>query len=232
MKCGPSRRPLRRGPQFDSLGNASSLTHGLSFAAIEAHLIKLEMAAVPAIHAGHPGTAAQLAAPAATDTGTGTGGFQPVSNTFSNLDINSNYIGGSIGLQSFVDGLGLNILHRRGRHTRARRSGPGALEAGRFTPYTVVNFFLLSSEAIGAGGSGQMLRPSHPPANIYTGYLGGHVGVKAFVDGLYADVLHSAAPDPAGVAYWTGQIEKFDLLPAKITFTFLASAEFQSHPTD
>ncbi len=185
------------------------------------------MAAVPAIHAGRPETAAQLAAPAATDTGTGTGGFQPVSNTFSNLDINSNYIGGSIGLQAFVDGLYLNILHRA-PDTPGETFWTGALESGQYTPYTVVNFFLTSTEAIQAGGSGQILRPSHPPANIYTGFLGGPIGVQSFVDGLYVDVLQRP-PDPAGVAYWTGQIENFDLLPAKITFSFLESAEVQSH---
>ena len=89
-----------------------------------------------------------------------------------------------------------------------------------------MSYFLQSSEAVQAGGSGHRLLPSHPPANVYTGYLGGDVGVKAFVNGLYYDVLQRN-PDPAGEAYWAGQIENFDQLPANITFALIASAEYQ-----
>jgi hypothetical protein len=151
--------------------------------------------------------------------------FQPVKNTYTETDVFSNYIGGSIGLQAFVDGLYRDVLHRAPDPT-GEQFWIGTLESGRYTPYTVVSEFLISAEGTAAGTGGQALRPSHPPANIYTGYLGGPIGVTAFVDGLYYDVLQRT-PDPTGVAYWTSQIEQHDLLPAKITFSFLASAEYQ-----
>ena len=208
MRQRPSREPLRRGPQFDSLETRAMMTH-VPAAAFEAHLLK----------AG-PAAEVRAAVPAVT-TGTG-GGSTPalVQNTYSIYDVNSNYIGGSIGLRAFVDGLYRNILHRKASTDEAS-FWTGTLASGRFAPYTVVSEFLTSPEAVKKGGSGEPLHPSNPPANIYTGYLGGPIGVKAFVDGLYIDVLHRA-PDPAGEAAWIRQIEDHDLLPAKITFTFLA----------
>lgn len=233
MRKRPSREPLRRGPQFDSLETRAMMTHVPAAAAFQAHALKVEQAAEvrAAVQESHQ----HLIAPNAASTGTtgtnssgggnnlGTGGNanQPVSNTYSKYDINSNYIGGSIGLQAFVDGLYIDLYHRM-PSSDEESFWTGTLESGRFAPYTVVSYFLISPEGVANGTGGQALRPSHPPANIYTGYLGGPIGVTAFVDGLYHDVLHRA-PDPAGEAYWVGQIENHDLLPANITFSFLAS---------
>ena len=51
--------------------------------------------------------------------------FQAVTNTYSKYDVFSNYIGGSIGLQAFVDGLYINVLHRQGKlHDETGASGP------------------------------------------------------------------------------------------------------------
>jgi hypothetical protein len=220
-------RAVRGRPRFDGLETRAMMTHVSTALVVEAYLAR------------NPQAEIQQATPAATATaGTGTnstgggndlgpnaGGFPPVSNTYSKFDRYSNYIGGSVGLRAFVDGLYMDVLHRRGT-PRETSFWTGTLESGRSTPYTVVSYLLQSGEAIQAGGSGQRLLPSHPPANVYTGYLGGDVGVKAFVDGLYYDVLQRA-PDPPGEAYWIGQIENDDLLPAKITFSFLASAEYE-----
>jgi Domain of unknown function (DUF4214) len=205
MSHRPSGRPLRGKPLFDSLETRAMMTHIPAALAVEIYL------------AHHPQAEIQQATPAVA-TGTA-----QVSNTYNKYDPFSNYIGGSIGLQSFVDGLYVDVLHRQGT-AQETAFWTGTLDSGKFTPYTVTSYFLQSSEAVQAGGSGQRLLPSHPPANIYTGYLGGDVGVRAFVDGLYMDVLQRA-PDAVGEAYWVGQIENHDLLPAKITFSFLASAD-------
>jgi hypothetical protein len=204
MRISAKRHPRRPAPRFDHLETRTVLSHAAAAAAFEAHLVQAEI---------HQAELTQAAHSAAVSM------FQPVMNTYSDSDVFSNYIGGSIGLQAFVDGLYMNVLHRA-PDSDGEAIWTGTLESGRFTPYTVVSYF-----QIAAGG--QQLRPSHPPANIYTGYLGGPVGVTAFVDGLYTDVLQRA-PDPAGEAYWVNQIERYDLLPAKITFSFLASAEYQS----
>ena len=196
------------------------MSHVPSMAAAEASVVRWELSANG--RAAIAAVQSQLAGPGAHLADSAGGATSPVSNTFSIYDVHSNYIGGSIGLQSFVDGLYRNVFHREPDPT-GEAFWTGALESGTYTPYTVVSFFLQSPEAVKAGGSGAPLQPSHPPANIYTGFLGGPVGVTAFVDGLYEDVL-DRAPDPAGEAYWVGQIENHDLLPAKITFAFLAAS--------
>jgi hypothetical protein len=166
------------------------------------------------IHQATPALAHHKAAPAVA------AGFTPVSNTYNPSDIFSNYIGGSIGLQSFVDGLYINVLH-----TTPDPNGEAFwtthLDNGTVAPYTVVSEFLIAA-------GGEPLKPTVPPPNIYTAYLGGNVGVTAFVDGLYFDVLQRP-PDPAGEAAWVNAIEgPTQLLPAKVTFTFLASPEYLS----
>jgi hypothetical protein len=217
MKDRSSRRPLRRGAHFDSLETRALLSH-VSPAAIEAHLLRMQQAAL--IQTATPALANHATTPAITGT-SGGGGFQPVSNTYSPYDIYSNYIGGSVGLQAFVDGLYINVLHRA-PDTAGVTFWTTHLDNGTVAPYTVVSEFLI------AAGS-EPLHPTNPPPNIYTAYLGGNVGVTAFVDGLYHDVLQRA-PDPAGEAAWVNAIEgPSQLLPAKVTFAFLASPEYQSH---
>lgn len=212
MKDRSSRRPLRRGVHFDSLETRALLSH-VSAAAVEAHLLRMQYAAL--IHqAAAPAIAHHTAAPAVA------AGFTPVMNDYNPSDIFSNYIGGSIGLQAFVDGLYKNVLH-----TTPDPDGEAFwtthLDNGTVAPFTVVSEF-----QIAAGG--QALTPTVPPPNIYTAYLGGNVGVTAFVDGLYADVLQRPA-DPVGEAAWVSAIEgPTQLLPAKVTFAFLASAEYQA----
>jgi hypothetical protein len=211
MKDRSSRRPPRRGPHFDSLETRALMSHA-SPAAIQAHLLHMQQAAL--VQAATPAIANLKAAPAVAP------GFTPVQNTYSPSDIFSNYIGGSIGLQSFVDGLYTNVLHRA-PDTQGEAFWTNQLELGHVTPYTTVSYFLI------AAGS-EPLKPTAPPPNIYTAYLGGHIGVTAFVDGLYNDVLQRA-PDPAGEAAWVSAIEgPTQLLPAKVTFAFLASPEYQS----
>jgi hypothetical protein len=191
------------------------LSH-VSAAAVEAHLQHMQQAAL----IQQAAIASHTAIPALTGESTG-GGFQPVQNTYTDSDIFSNYIGGSIGLQAFVDGLYINVLHTT-PDTTGEAFWTAHLETGSVTPYTVVSEFLIAA-------GGQQLRPSHPPTNIYTSYLGGNVGVTAFVDGLYYDVLQRA-PDPAGEAAWVNAIEgPSQLLPAKVTFAFLASSEYQGY---
>lgn len=232
------RRIPRGTPQFESLETKALMTHGAAAGALHMLQVQHQAAIVQqhtanALQAHAAQALAHLALPAdTTGTGTGTTGSNsngggnnlgPATNTYSQYDVNSNYIGGSLGLQAFVDGLYIDVLHRTASSDESA-FWVGTLESGRFAPYTVVSYFQESQEAINAGGSGQPVHPGHPPYNIYTGYLGGPVGVTAFVDGLYYDVLHRA-PDAAGEAYWVGQVENHDLLPAKITFSFLASAE-------
>ncbi len=156
------------------------LSH-VSAAAVEAHLLHMQQAAL--IQTATPAIANPKTAPAVTGE-SGGGGLQPVQNTYSQYDIYSNYIGGSIGLQSFVDGLYINVLHTT-PDPKGEAFWTAHLETGSVTPYTVVSEFLIAA-------GGQQLRPSHPPTNIYTSYLGGDVGVTAFVDGLYYDVLQRA----------------------------------------
>ena len=227
MRQRPSREPLGSGSRFDSLETRAMMTHVPAGAAVQAHLVQAEQAAevraaVQAAHHHHsaPGQAALPAVSTGTNRSSGGNDLGPVSNTFSALDINSNYIGGSIGLQAFVDGLYRNILNRT-PSSGEEAFWTGELESGAFLPHEVVNDFLTSSEAVQNGGNGEPFNPSIPPLNIYTSFLGGPIGVTSFVDGLYLDVLHTD-PDPAGEAFWVGQIENHDILPAKITFTFLA----------
>jgi hypothetical protein len=227
MKDQARGRARVRGPQFDHLEGRAMMSH-VSAAVVEADLARL----------GH-------ATPAQTTSGNGTGagqtnnaqgggrnlgpeanpgGFKSIQNAYSPTDVYTNYIGGPIGITAFVDGLYADILHR---FPTTQESGywAGTLESGRYTPYTVVSEFLTSPEGIADGSGGQALRPSHPPTNVYTSYLGGNIGVTAFVDGLYFDVLQRQV-DPVGEAYWVDQIEQHELLPAKVTFGFLASSEY------
>lgn len=229
MNDRATRRPLRRGPHFDSLEARAVMSHMSAAAAFEAHLLKAEQAAVhrAMVQASHMhATQVHAALPADTTGTNSTGGGNnlgpvagqnpQVTNTFSSTDVFSNYIGGSIGLQAFVDGLYTNVLHRPA-DSDGEAFWIGTLESGRYTPFQVVNLFQTSAEGTSAG-----LTPLQPagPQNVYTAYLGGDVGVRAFVDGLYADVLHTA-PDPAGEAFWVGAIERGGVTPYKVTFTFL-----------
>ncbi len=215
MKDRSARRPFRRGVQLDSLETRATMSH-VPAAVLAAEALRVERAELQTLPI-------VTTSPGAGDVRIGPGRRQSIPNAI----IYTNYIGGTVGLEAFVAGLYVDVLHRP-PDTAGEVFWTNRLQLGTYTPYTVVSFFLTSSEAVAQGGSGEPLHPTVPPPNIYTAYLGGNVGVTAFVDGLYINVLHSA-PDAAGEAYWVSQIEgPAQLLPAKVTFSFLASAEHQA----
>ena len=151
----------------------------------------------------------------------GSGGKGGVTN--SNIDSNfyTNYIGGTLGLKAFVDGLYSDVLHQAPDDT-GEAYYTNLLATGGATPSKVVKDFLHIASTVGLDGQAA---PTPPSGNIYTSFLGGQTGVQAFVDGLYEDVLFRT-PDPTGVAYWVNQIEQGGLQPGLVTISFLRSAEF------
>ena len=171
-----------------------------------------------AVSAAHVHEAIQLHASTAVDIAPAPGGTV-LYNANSIYDVQTNYIGGTLGLQAFVDGLYINVLGRA-------PDAPGAtywldkLESGML-PSTVTRAFVST-----ANSNGATFPAVTGAGNTYTSFLGGPTGVQSSVVGRYVDVLNRA-PDAAGEAAWINQIEMVGgVRPGYVTEAFLKSPEF------
>lgn len=260
-----TKRPLRRGPRFESLESRNLMSGvpsvaaagafmmrvvetGLHASAAEVHALaradvhksvaptahRAVGVAIPAVVASNGGKAGVPTT--GGETGTAAGGAKngiqiptgQAKNDFVSTNIYTNYIGGTLGLQAFVDGLYIDLLGRNA-DTPGETYYLNRLQDGAETPYQVVQDFLSSPEyARDHGGQAARLTPAN--GNTYTDYLGGPIGVKAFVDGLYYDVLNQV-PDPAGEAHWVGVIEAHPgYRPAYVTDVFIQAAKIEKIP--
>jgi hypothetical protein len=225
-----SQRPVHRSPQFDNLEGRALLSGVPSAAAADAFVVNLYQAVLN--RSASPGEVGYWtnriehgvsearvtheflnSAEYQSLTSGGQNGGPTVTNTYNAGDIYSNYIGGSIGLKSFVDGLYIDVLHTA-PDPQGEAHYTNLLATGQAVPSAVVNDFL--HIAAMNGGNGQP-DPTPPSRNIYTGFL-------------YENVL-LRDPDVAGATYWVNQIEQGGVQPGIVTYSFFKSAEFAASGT-